>query len=229
MAGVITTVGLAAEAAAKAAGNSFVPSYIQLGTGRYTPAASRTALATPFSPDKQFTATNLRSSGNQYLGDFADQNLPATYSYGELGVFYTDGSTTTLYYIESTPTSEPILGSKQAGAQRLWTAEISILSTDNGVFTLSPFVGLPSATETAAGVVELADATEGNSGTDNTRAMSSIRTKGYVDNRRATQAEAEAGTDTSKLMTPQRTSQAISALVSSVTLLGSATEITTAL
>ena len=217
MAGIITTAGLAAEVAAKAANKSFRPSYIQLGTGRYTPAASRTAIMTPFSPVKQFSAANIRSASNTLYADFVDSTLTAAYSYGELGVFYTDGTNTVLYYVESTPTGETILGSKQSGTQKIFTAAISSLNSVTGTFSLSPFVGLPAASETVSGVIELANSTEGNAGTDTARAMTAARVKGYIDSRRPSKSVAEAGTDNTKVMTPLRTKEAIDALGSSPT------------
>lgn len=57
-----------------------------------------------------------------------------------------------------------------------------------------------------------ADQPEAEGGSATDRVMSPQGTKQYVDARRASEAEAKAGTDADKLMTPQRTAEAIAAL-----------------
>lgn len=55
----------------------------------------------------------------------------------------------------------------------------------------------------------IATQSESETGTDNTKTMTPLRTKQQIDKRMATQSEAEAGTDSSKLMTPFATKQNI--------------------
>ncbi|CAB4138431.1 hypothetical protein UFOVP330_49 [uncultured Caudovirales phage] len=71
---------------------------------------------------------------------------------------------------------------------------------------------LPDATGTVLSTADLATQAEAQAGSDNTKLMTPLRVSEAIASDLASQAEAEAGTDNTKLMTPLRAAQAISAL-----------------
>jgi hypothetical protein len=72
-----------------------------------------------------------------------------------------------------------------------------------------------NAAEAAAGAFILASEAEAQAGSENTKYMSSLRTKQQIDARLASESEATTGTDNVKLMTPLRVAQALAATPSS--------------
>ena len=80
---------------------------------------------------------------------------------------------------------------------------------------------LPDATGTVLSTADLATQAEAQAGSDNTKLMTPLRVSEAIASDIASQAQAEAGTDNTTLMTPLRAAQAISAL--STTFLGTIT------
>ena len=83
---VLTTAGLTAIAADIAGGTDTRIARVEFGTGTYTPADSRTALETPFSPAKSFADPAGSVSGNDFQVSFVD-DTDNQYSVSEIGFF----------------------------------------------------------------------------------------------------------------------------------------------
>ncbi|MCE8023669.1 phage tail protein [Billgrantia aerodenitrificans] len=62
----------------------------------------------------------------------------------------------------------------------------------------------PGATESAQGMIQRATNAQALAGTDNTRAMTPARVKGAIDDRIASQSTVDAGTDDAKFVTPKK-------------------------
>lgn len=73
-------------------------------------------------------------------------------------------------------------------------------------------VGLVQATETQIGIQEVATQAETDAGVTDLPSVTPLKFKTGIDNRLASQAEAIAGSNNTKLMTPLRVSQAVTAL-----------------
>lgn len=80
------------------------------------------------------------------------------------------------------------------------------------VFTAAGLTGGGDLSANRTISADIATQTEAEAGTSSTKLMTPQRTAQVIDYRRATQVQAEAGTNTTQLMTPERTAQAIAAL-----------------
>ena len=84
----VTTVGLQAVTAAVANGTTFQPDEVEIGGGRYTPAAGRTALESPFNPVRQFTSNFAGVVTGSTTAEFSFQDVSMDgYDLGEIGLF----------------------------------------------------------------------------------------------------------------------------------------------
>ena len=118
----LTDAGAAALQAAVAGNTSITVAKVALGTGRYTPDGTETALRTPFTPVKEFIPTGGSATGAVLKFDFQDGST-AAYDVGEVGVF--DG-TGTLLFLASRPAAGGWLYSKSTGATSGFSFEYAL-------------------------------------------------------------------------------------------------------
>ena len=204
MALIATVGGLALEADAKANGTNIQITNFTIGTGQYTPTGTETDIRTQFSPRKQYSDIGVKREGatTDFTTIIPDNN--DAFNIGEVGVWV--GST--LYAIESQPVGSGWLATKVASQSLIMTARITdarntAAITSTGTFAINP------ATESIAGIVELATAAEIASRTGSGVVTSSKlppdpdasnTVKGKVE--LATDGEATEGTDTTRALTP---------------------------
>lgn len=129
---VLTNAGQQLIAQRFAANQAVVLDSLEVGTGQYTPAATATALQSPFSPVRRFPNLKGTQEGNSLLFQFEDLGSDA-YNVGEVGVF----SGTTLVFLASRPSSEGYLVVKPAGQQVLYPTYINVSRANTGTFTFS--------------------------------------------------------------------------------------------
>ena len=159
---LVTNAGLAAVIAANKDGTNKVQiTRAGLGTGKYTPAANRTALYAQF---KQL-ATISGGGIDPYTihVEIRDESADA-YTVNEVGLFTSDGK---LFAVASS--EDPIM-QKAAGSVGIIVCDIRLadVSVENVTFPASNF-SVPHATETTAGVAEIATLAETEAGTDHAR------------------------------------------------------------
>jgi hypothetical protein len=199
---IITDAGLAEVINAEQTGTApVVLTEVGLGTGQYTPDASRTSLVAEF---KRLNAIAGGSIGDNALHLTAQDSGSDAYTVYEFGIYTSSG---TLFAVYSQPI--PIL-QKASVAHALLAMDIVLTNIDPDSVTVGDTnFQLNGATTTKQGIVELATGEEVIAGTDGSRAVTpsalSARTAttgrtGLVE--LATNAEAIAGTDGSRAITP---------------------------
>lgn len=159
---IVTNAGLAAVVNANRSGtNKVTISKAGLGTGKYTPAANRTQMYAKFKE----IATIAGGGIDTYTihVEVRDESTDV-YTVYELGLYLSDG---TLFAIASS--SEPLL-QKAAGSVGVIVCDIRLsdVSVENITFGATNF-SVPQATETTAGVAEIATLEETAAGTDHSR------------------------------------------------------------
>ena len=228
---IITTAGRQALINAQQTGtNSVTISHIGVGTGKYTPAASQTAL------QQEVNRLNIIEGGsagdNAFHVAYQDEST-ATYSVYEFGLYLDNGvlfavySSNTLLLqktastmamlvvdvaLEDISVSQITFGSVsyKVAAATTENAGVLAIATNTDVasgtatqLAVTPAnLGARTATETRTGLVELATSTEAKAGTDTARVITPKTAKDIVDNRLATSAEVIAGSNNTKMVTP---------------------------
>lgn len=199
---LITDAGIAEIINAEANGTAPVLlSHIALGSGRYTPTGSQTALQSEF---KRFDAVAGGAVGDNMIHLTVNDSSDDSYEVYEIGIFTSSG---TLFgvYSQNTPIFQ-----KAAASQALLAIDFVLTNVDPESVTVSdPTFILPPATTIRQGIVELATSAETIAGTDSERVvtpaglsarLASTSKSGLVE--LATNAEAIAGTDGDRAVTP---------------------------
>ena len=228
---VITTAGRQALINAQQTGtNAVTIDKIGVGSGKYTPAESQTALQQEI---KRLKIIEGGSAGdNAFHVAYMDES-DAAYSVFEFGLYLSDG---TLFAVSS---SQEAVLQKTASATALIAIDVSLenisveqitfgdvtykvaaATTENaGVLAIATDAEVQAgeekqkaitpanlaartATEERVGMVELATAAEATTGTDTVKAITSATLKAVIDGRLATSTETITGTDTTKAVTP---------------------------
>lgn len=228
---VITTAGRQALINSSSTGTNAVKiASIGVGTGRYTPTESQTALQAEVkrlniveggsAGDNAFHVAYRDESSSSYsvyeFGLFLDNGiLFAVYSTSELllqksssaiaelavDVALTDINIEQIQFGEVTY-SNPAATTENAGVLAIATEE-EVQEGEATQRALTPAnIKALTSTETRAGLIELATADEAKTGTDTTRAVTPATAKAMFDNRIATSAETIAGTNATKAVTP---------------------------
>jgi hypothetical protein len=158
--------------------NKVTISHIAIGSGLYDPNAQQTALVTPIK--------TLDTFGGAVVADdvihvtIRDESEDV-YSLGEFGLLTDTGVLFAVY----SQTDEYILEKNASGVMVLSVdATITTIDVQQLEFGGTGFM-LPPGTETVAGVLALADNVEALAGTDDSRAMTSKKTKAVLDAHRA--------------------------------------------
>ena len=161
---VITDAGLAEVINAEQTGTApVVLTEVGLGTGQYTPDASRTALAAEF---KRLTTVAGGAIGDNAIHLTAEDAGTDAYTVYEIGIYTASG---TLFAVYSQPV--PIL-QKAAVAHALLALDIVLTNVDPDSLTVGDTnFQLNGATTSRQGIVELATAEEVITGTDGSRAV----------------------------------------------------------
>lgn len=171
---IVTNGGIAAIRNAQATGtNAVTVASVRIGSGKWTPTGTATALKTPI---KTYTAIAGGAVGDNIIHvEAMDESTDAFTAY-EIGVFLADG---TLLAVASSNTA---ILTKAASAQAMLAVDIVIADAANTVFNFpSASFSVPPATTTIQGVVELATNAEALAGTDAVRAMTPASTKAVAD------------------------------------------------
>jgi hypothetical protein len=153
---IITNAGRAALTSAIATGTSLTISHVAVGSGKYTAAASATALQSEI---KRLTATGSQTStGTLHITAIDDST--GSYSVGEIGLITSTGVLLAAYsqtsWIVQKATSSDLVLALDLGMTAADATSITFGDTD--------FL-LPAASSTKAGVVRLATSTEIDAGT----------------------------------------------------------------
>ncbi|MFI9653963.1 tail fiber protein [Guyparkeria sp. GHLCS8-2] len=179
---------------------------IGLGDGSYTTAPDATATALQNEIKRLTTISGEIVAADTFHVTVKDETND-TYDVTEFGLYLADGTLFAIY-----ASTAGVLSQKAAASALLLAVDI-VLTTVNATsltFGDTSFTN-PPASETDKGVVELATATETQTGTDNTRAVTpaSLSARTATESRTglaevATQAETDAGTDDSRFVTPKK-------------------------
>lgn len=147
-------------------------SVIALGSGRYTPTGTETALQAEIKPLNTFGAEVVAPDTIHVT--ITDESAD-TYTLGEFGL-YTDTGVLFAIYSQTSPILE-----KAANAMMLLSVDVVLTSVTPGSVTIgdTDFI-LPPATETRQGLVELASNAEALAGTDLLRAMTPKRVQEWA-------------------------------------------------
>lgn len=159
---LVTNAGLAAVVAANKSGtNKVTINKAGLGTGKYTPAGNRTAMYAKFKDLSTIAGGGI--DANTIHVEIRDESTDS-YTVYELGLFLSDG---TLFAIASS--TEPFM-QKASGSVGIIACDIRLadVSVENITFGATNF-SVPQATETTAGVAEIATLEEAAAGTDHSR------------------------------------------------------------
>jgi hypothetical protein len=228
---VITTAGRQAIINSSQTGtNAVTIAKIGVGTGKYTPSESQTALQAEI---KRLNIIEGGTAGdNSFHVAYQDETEDA-YSVYEFGLFLSDGTLFAVYsssnlVLQKTASGIALLAVDIAlenisveqitfggvtfttAAATTSNAGVLAIATDTDVEegtatqkALTPAnIRALTATETRPGIMELATADEAKTGTDNERAITPATAKAIFDNRLATNAETIAGNDATKAVTP---------------------------
>lgn len=220
--------------------NAITISAIGVGRALYPPAASQTTLVDEV---KRLTTFSGAVVADDVIHLTIRDETNDVYALGEIGL-YTD--TGVLWAVYSQP---DLILEKSSGSMMLLSvdAKITTVAAENIHFGNAEFM-LPPGTETVLGVLKLATKPEAEAGTDHTKAMTPLRTRQAIEKFRpfgstaatvcegndsrlsdarewtaatATQAEAEAGTATTRrAWTAQRVWQAVKAALPFGTIAG---------
>ena len=207
---VTCQAGLDAIMSAIANGTTVSVSQAQLGDGHTAPAIGDTAIETPFSPVRNFDL--IQASTISSTQAFVEARTPidsTTYGFSEFGLFLSSGEMLK-HVVETTPGA--FLNTKLPNEALRFGYNFALTADQMAAVTFQTVASGP-ASESAAGILQLATAAEAAIQTpasqSATKALSVRRLWDAINARRATQAQAEGGTDDSKLMTPLRVRQAL--------------------
>lgn len=208
---VVTTAGRQALVNSQQTGTtSVVINKIGVGSGKYTPTESQTALV---SETKRLPIVEGGSAGDNSIHVAYQDAGTDTYAVNEIGLFLEDG---TLFAVTSQATA---ILQKTATSTALIVLDIAFADLDvtNITFGNVTFSN-PAATELNAGVVALATGDEVATGTDTQKAVTpaamlkrtaNVSRIGLVE--LATNEETTAGTDAARAVTPTGTKAALDA------------------
>ena len=178
---IVTTAGQALIAGAQA----FVIDKIALGSGQRTPDGTETSI-TPLSPAEEDTNPTGSREGNDTLS-FKYQDTRITQ--GAIpGSAYDVGeiglfSGSTLVFYASQPAADGFLFQKAATAPLLVTFRIQFATTNvtQVSFSGGDFAGINQASELARGTLEIATEAEAVAGADDARAMTPLKVKKAIE------------------------------------------------
>lgn len=228
---VVTTAGRQALVNSQQTGtSSIVINKIGVGSGKYTPTESQTALV---SETKRLPIVEGGSAGDNSIHVAYQDAGTDTYAVNEIGLFLEDG---TLFAVTSQATailqktatstalivldiafadldvtnisfgsvtfSNPAATELNAGVVALATGDEVVTGTDTQKAVTPAAMLKRTANVSRIGLVELATNEETTAGTDAARAVTPTGTKAALDARAATNAETITGTSTTKFVTP---------------------------
>ena len=208
---VVTTAGRQALVNSQQTGtSSIVINKIGVGSGKYTPTESQTALV---SETKRLPIVEGGSAGDNSIHVAYQDAGTDTYAVNEIGLFLEDG---TLFAVTSQATA---ILQKTATSTALIVLDIAFADLDvTNISFGSVTFSNPAATELNAGVVALATGDEVATGTDTQKAVTpaamlkrtaNVSRIGLVE--LATNEETTAGTDAARAVTPTGTKAALDA------------------
>lgn len=171
---LVTDAGLAAVVNANRSGTTTVRiSRAGLGTGKYTPASSRTSMSAKF---KDIDTISGGGVGTHTIHVEIRDESEDSYTVYELGLFLSDG---TLFAIASS--QSPIM-QKASGTTGIMVCDIALVdeSVQNITFGSANF-SVPQATLTTSGVAEIATLAEASEGEDYSRMITPKTLKSETD------------------------------------------------
>ena len=200
---VLTNAGLQKIINAEQTGTApVVISQIAFGSGRYTANASQIALQNEI---KRLSVISGGTDNDHAIHVAAQDTSSDAYSVYEFGLFLSDGTLFAVYSQTETPILQKSISSVAQFECGITLQGVNVESISFGDVSFS----YPYASETNAGIAEIATASEAQAGTDNTRILTPAglqqvtatqTRKGIVE--LATNAEAQTGTDAEKVLTP---------------------------
>ncbi len=200
---VLTNAGLQAIVNAEQTGTDpVVISQIAFGSGQYSANASQIALQNEI---KRLPVISGGTDNDHSIHVAAQDTSSDSYSVYEFGIFLSDGTLLAVYSQTGTPILQKTISSVAQFECGIALQGVNVESISFGDVSFS----YPYASETNAGIAEIATASEAQAGTDNTRiltpaSMQSVTAttgrKGVV--QLATNSEATTGTNTSKAVVP---------------------------
>lgn len=212
---VVTTAGRQALLNASETGTNTVQiSKIGVGIGRYTPAASQTALQNEV---KRLSISEGGIAGDNAIHVAYQDESEMAYSVYEFGLFLSDG---TLFAVYS---SDLLILQKTPSATAILAVDIAFADIDVEQITFGDVTfGVTAATTTQAGVLEVATDAEVLAGEATQLAVTPANLGARTASQAriglvalASEAEGIAGTDTKKAVTPAVMASAINAAIAS--------------
>lgn len=212
---IITNAGLAAIVNGEATGTAAVQiTKIGLGSGRYTPSKTQTALQSEF---KQIDVIEGGDTGDNTIHVAIRDDSEDSYAVYEFGLYLADG---TLFAVTS---QQSVILQKVSTSQALLSVDIKFDGIDTASITFEGMTySFAAATTENAGICELATEAETLAGTDSQRAVtpSALAKLLATDTRlglikTATADEAKTGTDAAKAVTPAALKAAVDARAAS--------------
>ena len=200
---VLTNAGLQKIINAEQTGTApVVISQIAFGSGQYTANASQIALQNEI---KRLPVISGGTDNNHSIHVAAQDTSSDAYSVYEFGIFLSDGILFAIYSQTGTPILQKTISSVSQFECGIALQGVNVESISFGDVSFS----YPYASETNAGIAEIATTAEAQAGTDNTliitpanlqQVTATATRKGVVE--LATNAEAQAGTDNTRALTP---------------------------
>ena len=205
---VLTNAGLQKIINAEQTGTApVVISQIAFGSGRYTANASQIALQNEI---KRLSVISGGTDNDHAIHVAAQDTSSDAYSVYEFGLFLSDGTLFAVYSQTETPILQKSISSVAQFECGITLQGVNVESISFGDVSFS----YPYASDTNAGIAEIATAAEAQAGTDNTRILTpaglqqvtaTTERKGVAEI--ATTAEAQAGTDNTRIITPANLQQ----------------------
>jgi hypothetical protein len=200
---VLTNAGLQKIVNAEQTGTApVVISQIAFGSGQYTANASQIALQNEI---KRLPVISGGTDSSHSIHVAAQDTSSDAYSVYEFGLFLSDGTLFAVYSQTGTPILQKTISSVAQFECGIALQGVNIESISFGDVSFS----YPYATETNAGIAEIATTAEAQDGTDKTRFVTpfTLQQVTATDSRKgvvelATAAEAQAGTDSNRALTP---------------------------
>lgn len=159
------------------------------------------------------TALNWPAHDTTELYTATFENPPGTLDWTLTLKRHSTGQTYTKTLIYGTDTTD-LPGADTVQVMHLFRGSGSTALATNIAWVLAARgdLTIPAVATGVGGTFDVASQAEAEAGVNNVKGMTPLRSKQQIDARVASQAEAEAGTDATKLMTPVRVAQAIAAL-----------------
>lgn len=205
---VLTNAGLQKIINAEQTGTApVVISQIAFGNGQYTANASQIALQNEI---KRLPVISGGTDNNHSIHVAAQDTSSDAYSVYEFGIFLSDGTLFAIYSQTGTPILQKTISSVAQFECGIALQGVNVESISFGDVSFS----YPYASETNAGIAEIATTAEAQAGTDNTRILTpaglqqvtaTTERKGVIEI--ATNAEAQAGSDNTRALTPANLQQ----------------------